>query len=119
MRSRMCEWYDVRVCGILGSGKRDVPGIEILGRNLRWKGRNTKLLTPPGTAGKVGVERRIKDGQQRCSQTSGNRARRGREHLDETERVQELNKLGRVNMSPKRATIGGPFDKEKIVALDG
>ena len=36
MRSRMCEWYDVKVRGILGSGKRDVREIEILGRSLRW-----------------------------------------------------------------------------------
>ena len=31
MRSRMCEWYDVKVRGILGTGKRDVRKIEILG----------------------------------------------------------------------------------------
>ena len=36
MRSRMCEWYDVKVRGTLGSGKRDVREIEILGRSLRW-----------------------------------------------------------------------------------
>ena len=35
MRSRMCEWYDVKVHGILGSGKREVREIEILRRNLR------------------------------------------------------------------------------------
>ena len=34
--SNMCEWYDVMVCGVLGSGKRDVREEEILGRNLRW-----------------------------------------------------------------------------------
>ena len=32
----MHEWYDVKVRGILGSGKRDVHEIEILGRNLTW-----------------------------------------------------------------------------------
>ena len=36
MRSRMCEWYDVKVRGLLGSGKRDWREIETLGRNLRW-----------------------------------------------------------------------------------
>ena len=36
MRSRMCEWYDVKVRGIPGSGGRDVREIEILGRHLRW-----------------------------------------------------------------------------------
>ena len=36
MRSRMCEWYSVKVRGILGSGKRDVREIETLGRSLRW-----------------------------------------------------------------------------------
>ena len=29
-------WYDVKVRGILGGGKRDVHEIEILGRNLTW-----------------------------------------------------------------------------------
>ena len=30
------EWYDVKVRGVLGSGKRDVHEIVILGRNLTW-----------------------------------------------------------------------------------
>ena len=36
MRSRMCEWYDVKVRGILGTGKRDVRKIEILGTSVTW-----------------------------------------------------------------------------------
>ena len=36
MRSRLCEWCDVKVRDLLGSGKRDVREIEILGRSLRW-----------------------------------------------------------------------------------
>ena len=32
----MHEWYDVKVRGILGSGKLDVREIEILGRSLTW-----------------------------------------------------------------------------------
>ena len=32
----MHEWYDVKVRGVLGSGKRDVHEIEISGRNLTW-----------------------------------------------------------------------------------
>ena len=36
MRSRMCEGYHVKVRGILGSGKRNVREMEILGRSLRW-----------------------------------------------------------------------------------
>ena len=36
-KARMHEWHDVKVRGILGSGKRDVHEIEILGRNLTWK----------------------------------------------------------------------------------
>ena len=32
-------WYDVKVRGILGGGKRDVHDIEILGRNLTWTRR--------------------------------------------------------------------------------
>ena len=34
IEAMMHEWYDVKVRGILGSGKRDVHEIEILGRNL-------------------------------------------------------------------------------------
>ena len=30
----MCEWYDVKVRGILGTGKRDVREIEILGTSV-------------------------------------------------------------------------------------
>ena len=36
IRAKMCEWYDVQVRGVLGSGKRDVREIEILGRTLTW-----------------------------------------------------------------------------------
>ena len=36
IQAKMHEWYDVKVRGILGSGKRDVHEIEILGRNLTW-----------------------------------------------------------------------------------
>ena len=35
MKSTLCEWYDVTVRGILGSGRRDVQAIGILGRTLR------------------------------------------------------------------------------------
>ena len=34
IQAKMCEWYDVKVRGVLGSGKRDVHEIEILGRSL-------------------------------------------------------------------------------------
>ena len=36
IEAKMHEWYDVKVRGILGSGKRDEHEIEILGRNLTW-----------------------------------------------------------------------------------
>ena len=36
IEAKVQEWYDVKVRGILGSGKRDVHEIEILGRNLTW-----------------------------------------------------------------------------------
>ena len=36
IEANMHEVYDVKVRGILGSGKRDVHEIEILGRNLTW-----------------------------------------------------------------------------------
>ena len=32
IQAKMHEWYDVKVRGVLGSGKRDVHEIEILGR---------------------------------------------------------------------------------------
>ena len=36
IEAKMHEWYDVKVRGILGSGKRDVHEMETLGRNLTW-----------------------------------------------------------------------------------
>ena len=36
IEAKMHEWYDVKVHGILGSGKRDVHEIVIMGRNLTW-----------------------------------------------------------------------------------
>ena len=36
IRAKMCEWYDVQVRGVLGSGKRDAREIEILSRKLTW-----------------------------------------------------------------------------------
>ena len=74
VRSRMCEWYDVRVRCILGSGQRNLREFEIVGRSLRWT--ENELVyeasdkTSPGTAG------RIIDGQQPRSQARGDRARR-------------------------------------------
>ena len=32
IQAKTCEWYDVKERGVLGSGKRDVHGIEMLGR---------------------------------------------------------------------------------------
>ena len=36
IEAKMHEWYDVKVRGVLGSGKRDVHEIDILGWNLTW-----------------------------------------------------------------------------------
>ena len=36
IRSKMSEWYGVKVRGTLGTGRRDVREIEILCGNLRW-----------------------------------------------------------------------------------
>ena len=36
IQAMMREWYDVKVRGVLGSAKRDVHEIEILGRSLTW-----------------------------------------------------------------------------------
>ena len=36
VRSRMCELYDVKVRGSLGTGKRDVRKSEILVTSVRW-----------------------------------------------------------------------------------
>ena len=36
IEAKMHEWYDVKVRGNLGSGKRDVREIEILGKSLAW-----------------------------------------------------------------------------------
>ena len=37
MRSRKCEWHDVKLLGILGSGKSDVREIELLGTSVRLR----------------------------------------------------------------------------------
>ena len=37
IQAKMHEWYDVKARGVLGSGKRNVHEIEILGRSLTWK----------------------------------------------------------------------------------
>ena len=56
----MHEWYDVKVRGVLGSGKRDVHEIEILGRNLTWTeeglGVRGQRQTSSSIAGRLGVE---------------------------------------------------------------
>ena len=36
IQAKICECYDVKVRGVLGSGKRDVHEIEISGRKLTW-----------------------------------------------------------------------------------
>ena len=36
IRSKMSEWYGVKVRGTLGTGRRDVREIEIQRGNLRW-----------------------------------------------------------------------------------
>ena len=52
IQAKMHEWYDVKVRGVLGSGKRDVHEIEILGRNLTRGQRQTSS----SIAGRLGVE---------------------------------------------------------------
>ena len=70
----MCEWYDVKVRGMLGSGQRDVQEIEMSGRTLRW----TEHLeyeagdkTSAGIVAWLGFERRIGVGQQRSHESRG------------------------------------------------
>ena len=36
IQAKMHEWYDVKVRGVLGKGKRDMHEIEKLGRSLTW-----------------------------------------------------------------------------------
>ena len=36
MLVEMREWYDVKVRGIMGSGKGEARELENLGRSLRW-----------------------------------------------------------------------------------
>ena len=82
MRSTMCEWFDVKVRGLVGSGKRGVHEMEILGRNLKWteeleyeasdKHRQS-LLEGLG----LGDESKT---VKSASQAGGHRKRRGRGH---------------------------------------
>ena len=75
----MCKCHD-EVCGVLGSGKRDVRKTEILGRSLWWteEGPKHEASTSPGTVGRTGIERGIEDGHQRSSRAGGDRTRRRR-----------------------------------------
>ena len=60
IEAKMHEWYDVEVRGVLGSGKRDVHEMEILGRNLTWTERRLGVRgqrqTSSSIAGRLGVE---------------------------------------------------------------
>ena len=61
IQAKMHEWYDVEVRGVLGSGKRDVHEIEILGRNLTWTeegldGVRGQRQASSSIAGRLGVE---------------------------------------------------------------
>ena len=61
IEAKMHEWYDVKVRGIFGSGKRDVHEIEILGRNLirTEEGRvgvRGQRQTSSNIVGRLGVE---------------------------------------------------------------
>ena len=67
--SQMCEWYNVKVRGILGSRKRDVQEIENVGRTSRWTEHSLEYeageKTSAGVVAWLGLERRIADGLQR------------------------------------------------------
>ena len=56
----MHERYDVKVRGILGSGKLDVREIEILGRSLTWTEEGLEYeeqrQASSSIAGRLGVE---------------------------------------------------------------
>ena len=61
IQAKMHEWYDVKVRGILGSGKRDVHEIEIdTGQepdvDRRRSGVRGQRHTPSSVAGRLGVE---------------------------------------------------------------
>ena len=63
IQAKMHEWSEVKVHGVLGSGKRDVHEIEILGSILTWT--------------QEGLEYEVKGGQQCNRETRGDRSRRG------------------------------------------
>ena len=80
MRSRIDEWNDVKVRGVLGSGKR-AREIEMLRRSL-WMEERLKYEASdtPGTARRVWDWARNRRRQQCSCQTTGYQESRGREH---------------------------------------
>ena len=119
IEAKMHEWYDVKVRGILGSGKRDVQEIEILGRNLTWTeegfGVRGQRQASSSIAGRLGVEWGVEGGQQYSRETREDWSRRG--HGDAghvgSEEIQkfggdvELHELGQVRCTIRREEAVG------------
>ena len=114
IEAKMHEWYDVKVRGILGSGKHDVHEIEILGRNLTWteegleyegSDKHRRALLEG-----LGLNEGVEGGQQCSRETRGDWSRRG--HGDAgrvgSEEIQkfgddvELHELGQVRCTIRR-----------------
>ena len=91
------ERCDVKVRGILSSGKRDVREIEILGRNLTWTEEGLEYegsdKTPSSVVGRFGIERGVEGGQQ-CSHETGVDQRRRRRRNVGRVRNKKVQKFG-------------------------
>ena len=112
IQAKTHERYDVKMRGVLGSGKRDVHEVGVLGRSLT---RTEEGLEYEGSdkhrrAGRLGVECRVEGGQQCSRETRGDWSRRGHGYAGrvESEEIQkfggdvELYELGQVRCTIRR-----------------
>ena len=106
------EWYDVKVRGILGGGKRDVHEIEIVGRNLTWTEEGLEYEGSDMHRGALleGVERAVEGGQQCSRETRGDWSKKGHGDVGRlrNKKIQEfggdveLHELGQVGRAIRR-----------------
>ena len=128
------EWYNVKVRGILGSGKRDVREIEILGRNLTWTEGGLEyegsVKHRQALLEGLGFERGVEGGQQCSYETGGDQSRRRRRNVGRArnKKVQkfgsdvelhEFGQVGRAIRSEGSVHKNGEPDSRQLEEVEG
>ena len=128
------EWYKVKVRGILGSGKRDVREIDILGRNLTWTEGGLEYEGSDkhrqALLGGLGFERGVEGGQQCSYETGGDQSRRRRRNVGRArnKKVQkcgsdvelhEFGQVGRAMRSEGSVHKNGESDSRQLEEVEG